>query len=339
MKKLNSIIFIVILILSLNIFLVVQAEQPLYKFRMSGTHPVVGEATQKVNEVIEKINKETNGAIEITFYPADQLGNYTVVYEEIMRGSIEMALMSMPSEFDPKLDMIRLPYLLETYDDAGKTFSPNSFLFKNYSLVNKNLGITLLGLWVEGFSGIAIGKSVREIPSDIFDPSIPKDIQLRVPPSDVFRLIGEAMGFRTTGIPWPEIYSSLQTGIVEGYIGAPALICYEAFRDVVKAWLPANYLVECMGILINTKLYESLPEEFQKILSTNLQELATWSIDYAKRTDQEAITNLRDYGIEIIEPTPEQLHILASYVRDKVWPSQREILGDEIIEGIINDIK
>lgn len=347
MKKVISILCIVIMLFSLSSCSTSpipasdekKAEQKQYKFKMSGTSPIESETTRKVNEVLEKIKEETDGAVDIKFYPADQLGNYTVVYEEIMRGSIEMGLMSVPADFDQKLDMNHLPYLIENYDQARKVFSSGSFMFDAYEGVHKKLGVKLFGLYLEGFMGTALGKSLNKMPEDIWDPRITKDIQIRVPPSDVFRMIGESLGYRTTGIPWPDIYSSMQTGVVQGYIGAPALICYEAFRDVVRAFITNNYMVETQGILMNDELFESLPIEYQEVLSRNLSELAIWSIEYAQESDRKALELLRDFEIEVIEPTDEQLSIIGEHVRDKVWPSLYEIYGKELMDGIINDLK
>ena len=59
-----------------------------------------------------------------------------------MRGSVDMALIPIPSEFDPKLEMNFIPYLASSYAEMGKAFGPESYFYKNYGTVHDKLGMS-----------------------------------------------------------------------------------------------------------------------------------------------------------------------------------------------------
>ena len=80
--------------------------------RMAGQSPADHQSTLGMKKVAKWVSEATKGRIEIKTYPASQLGDYTLVYEELMRGTIDMALISVPSQFDSKLELIYVPYLM-----------------------------------------------------------------------------------------------------------------------------------------------------------------------------------------------------------------------------------
>ena len=70
-------------------------------------HKLMRNRLQKLaDEVAKEIGQKTKGRIEIKVFPGNQLGDYTLVYEELIRGTIDMSLTSVPSQFDPRLELM-----------------------------------------------------------------------------------------------------------------------------------------------------------------------------------------------------------------------------------------
>ena len=77
-----------------------------------------------LQRIVKEVEAKTNGEVKIKIYPSSQLGDYTVTYEDLMKGAVDMALIPIPSEFNPKLEMNFIPYLAKDYKDLPKVFGP-----------------------------------------------------------------------------------------------------------------------------------------------------------------------------------------------------------------------
>ena len=72
--------------------------------KFAGQNPADHPATLLMEEIAAEVAEKSGGRIEIKVYPMNQLGDYTLVYEELIRGTIDMSCTSVPSQFDPRLD-------------------------------------------------------------------------------------------------------------------------------------------------------------------------------------------------------------------------------------------
>lgn len=305
------------------------------KLRIAGQHPVDHLATQALNRIKERIETESDGRFEVTVYPANQLGDYTLVYEEVMKGTIDIAHIFVPSTYDPKLEMSSIPYLVSNYDEMAKLFSPNSFMYKEYEKLHLAQGVKLLGIYTEGF----IGQGMLKMPANPADPTAKKNTMIRVAPIEVYKLGAEDMGFTTTTIPYADLYSALQTGVADGWVGGTAALNYQSFRDVIKYYIPYNVMVENTAYLMNNELFESLSPEDQKIITDAFAEEAAASIQTCQEEDEKYMKLMADAGIEVYDLSDEELKAYADHVRSVTWPKLENQFGQEILDGLLNDLK
>ena len=119
-------------------------------FRFAGQSPPDHMATKTMNDMAKEIAQKTNGRVEIKVYPANQLGNYSLVMEEMIRGTIDMSLMSIASEFDPRLELVYVNGFISGYEDAKKVFVPGAWLPNKLNELSSALGVKLIGSYIEG---------------------------------------------------------------------------------------------------------------------------------------------------------------------------------------------
>src|SRR5699024_1228622 len=124
---------------------------------------------------------------------------------------------TLPIDFSEVFESLYINYLAEDYDQARRVYGKDSNLFKVVSEANEDLGVTFLGFHAEGFAGIITTKEVSA-PIEVNEN---KDLLLRIPPMNAIKMSTEGMGFNTVTIDYSELYSSLQTGVVDGSIGLP----------------------------------------------------------------------------------------------------------------------
>ncbi len=303
--------------------------------RLATQHPTNHMAHKSAEAIKEKIETESNGRIEVQIYPANQLGDWTQVFEEIMRGTIDIAHISVPETFDARITAGFLPYLAKDYDELKVVFAKDSYLNKQMASFHKDLGIKFLGYYCEGFSGIGVAKPVKD-PAKM---GAAKDSLVRVPSIDAFKLPTEALGYRTSTIPYSDTFAAMQTGVVDGWMGGPPNLNYLTFRDVIKHYYQYNLTHECTQYLMNLDKFNSLSEEDQKLIVAAFGEQSEKSIDLAKAEDEKYKKLLKEEGIEVVEFSQEELDAMAAYVRDNIWPQLTEKYTEELITGLQDALK
>jgi TRAP-type C4-dicarboxylate transport system substrate-binding protein len=268
---------------------------PEITLNFAGQNPADHPATILMNEIAQEVAEKTNGRIEVKIFPANQLGDYTLVYEELIRGTIDMSCTSVPSQFDPRLELLYINGYVKGYEDVRRIFAPDAWLFGKMDELNSRLGVKLLGFFVEGMIGTGTTKPAK----DPLDPKVAKDVLVRVPNMDVYKLGAEAMGYRTVTIPYADVYQALQTGVCEGVNGYSTAAAYTMLRDVLKYWYMTNYSLECINYMMSGKVWEKLSPEDRTIVQEAVNHAAAKSIEQAKAEDEKYMQLMRDKGIQV----------------------------------------
>jgi TRAP-type C4-dicarboxylate transport system substrate-binding protein len=307
--------------------LAVAKDKPL---KVAGISAPDYRGTQSLYRIKQKVEAGTNGRIQLDVFPANQLGDYTQVFEEIRRGSIEMGLIFLPSQFDTMLELGSLPFLASTSEGVKKQLSPGSYIYKVIDSSLDRLGVKLLRIYGDGFIGVGTSKK----PANATNPSANKDTLIRVPPLAVYKDTAQDMGYRTTNIPYADTYSAIQTGVCDGWIGGSSQINYLSFRDVIKYYIPYNCLFDQTAYLINKKLWEKMNEADRKILMDAVNPEADKSFADSVSEDLEFQKKLQESGVKIIQISDKDKAALAKHIQEKTWPKLAEIYGAETIKKI-----
>ena len=312
---------------------VAQAEK--VKLRLAGQYAPEHTTTVLMKEFAKIVNERSNGEIEVRVYPASQLGDYTQIFEELRRGTIDMATISIPSQFDTRLEAVYLHYLAMNYAEARRIYAPGSKMFKLISEVNDSLDVKFLAFNIEGFGGFGTTK----LPDNLDDPAGRKNTLMRVPPMAVFQIPCEDEGFQTVSIPFAELYTSLQTGIADGWSGGPAMVNYVQFRDVIKYFVACNNFIESNSYMMSKVVWEKLSPEHQKIIQDAALEISAKSFDLAEADDAKYIVELEKVGIKVVKFTPEQLQAWADLCRKATWPKMEARLTKPVIDDLLQDYR
>ena len=278
------------------------AEQPIV-LKFAGQDPPEHFATKSMQQIAAEVAKKTNNRVQIKVYPANQLGDYSLVYEELIRGTIDMAAISFPSQFDNRMDIIYVQGYTSSYEQVAKVYDPNGWFFKKMDEFNTKLGVKLLGMYLEGMVGIGSVKPLR----DPLNPKVDHGVLLRIPNMDVFKTALEGAHFRTISIPFADVYQALQTGVCDGDTGYSIVAAYTTFGDVIKHWYNLNKNTECLGIMVSAKVWDKLSPADQKIVQAAVSRQAALSIKNARANDQKYLDLMKKKGIQVHMYTPKEL--------------------------------
>lgn len=299
--------------------------------RLASDAPLEHIATELNNELIEKVKERTEGRVEIKYFPGSQLGGYETVYEEIMRGTIDAGQITIPDALDPKLGAAYIPYYAKNFDEARILYAPDSYLAQEMGKITSEHGVKFLGFVIEGF----IGQGFVKEPTDMFTPGTNKEVNSRSPGMITFRVSQEDLGFIPVSVPYAEVPTAIQTGVVDGWVGGTPNMNYSWVGEVIN-YMYVNYIhAEATSYVISEKTLEKLSPEDREIVIQVFQEQSEKSFDLAEENEEVYKQKLvDDYGVEVIEFTDEQIDAYAEFTREVTWPKLEEEMTKEFMDGI-----
>jgi len=300
------------------------------KIRIASQYAEQHPATHALYQLQQKIESASEGKIRIQVCPNSELGDYTQVHEGLSKGTIGMALISVPSQLDQRLEAIYLPYLAIEYAKAREIYARGSVLFREADRVHEALGIKFLGFNMQGFGGLAM----KNIPEQLRDPGTAKKSTLRVPPMDVFKLNARDQGFDPVTVPFNEVENVLGTDAIDGVAGCPPLAVYHHFRRRIKCYLVNRNFVETTSYLMSKSLWDSLPEDQQQLMQKAVDDLSNESFSAAEQLEQDYLQRLLDADIEVSVLDEKELATWIARTRTTTWPKLYPYLSPELVEAL-----
>lgn len=287
-------------------------------------------------EIAEEIEAATEGRVQIDLYTDSALGDYTSVFDELMLGTVQMANITGVDTYGGLLNAAMIPYLLTDWDQCNVAYRPDGVIFQNVSNLLDGLGVKLMGFVPEDFVGI--GSQVELKNANV--PGVEKGALIRVPMTDVFALSTMDLGFRTSSIAYSDSYASLQTGVVDGMDGNGALATCTAFGDVTKYFYNYQHLCEATMILISASAWNQLLPQDQEAITQIIQNKCKEIPERAEALELEYMEKMtNDYGIQIVNFTPEELESFAASCRENVWPKLAEAYPEGFLDDVLADIQ
>lgn len=279
-----------------------------------------------LQEFCDHVYEETNGTLTIQPYWASALGDYTVVFDEVVQGSIDMTFSCPSTTYGDAFNIGVLPYLAQNWDELAILMGKDSFVYQTTDAACDEIGVKLLGMHSTGAGVLATTKEV----TDYGTWGTPKGVLIRVPNADYFSIPFQKMGYNTQGINWSEIFTSLQTGVIDGFVGGQAAGVYDQFRDICKYVYYINNFYEIALTAINKATFESLSENQQNALIKWSDWVYEENCKRGPELEQETMQKLADYGVNVVVPTDEEIKNLTDGCRTEVWP---ELVDSMIGEG------
>jgi TRAP-type C4-dicarboxylate transport system substrate-binding protein len=291
---------------------------------------------QSIVGIVEELEQKSDGRIKIDFYPAAALGTWSEVTEQVMRGTLDLTYTGIPTQYDPRMEILVFPGLYASYADAAARTSPGGFIFELASDLFQDVGLKHLGTYPLGFGGMGFHK----VPD--FDPVSPdsdkKGAKIRIAPGKmVYELYITRWGYIPTGVPWADTYTALQTGVVEGEIGAGAESGWTDFRDVLECWVQANYSFEQNDMVMNLDLWNSLSPKDQEIVASTFAKYSKGGFDTYEELQEMYFGKMKDAGWKVIVLTDEQMAVQNEIFRNEIWPQLKSRVGSALYDEVVKE--
>lgn len=308
-----------------------------YKLRLGAEEAQGMPQTDAAYDFAEMVAEATNGDIEITVYPAAQLGDYEVMFEGLTNGSLDLAFISGPASFDQMMDIQGIPYLVENWDQAEALWgNREGYLYSKFDEVFAGLNVKLLGVLSGGFLGIG-GASLGDLDT-IWDPTAHQDALCRHPSMDVAHMIVDALGYNSVTIAYSDLYSALQTGTCDCWYGGGSALNYNSFRDVIDYYADYRYLFNVLIMGMSQDVFDTLPADYQQILIDCAIQVQADEFAMYEEFENNAYAQLEEAGITVLYPTDEEMAAIAGHVRDEVYPQLYDLFGADVVDAISEQV-
>ena len=233
----------------------------------------------------ELMEKATGGKVKVNIYAADQLtnGNQSEGIQALMNGDpvqISMHSNLIYSAFDPRFNVVSLPFIYDSYDDADAKFDGEAG-DKLKEILN-GYGLHCMGIAENGFRELTNSKHEVKSVDDM------KNLKVRVAGSNLLMECYKRWGADATNMNWSETYTALQQNTVEGEENPLPAIDAASVQEVQPYCSMWDAIYDCLFFCINQDIYDSLTPEQQQVVDEAGQKAVEYE-RYINRSGDEEI--------------------------------------------------
>ncbi|MBB2973038.1 tripartite ATP-independent transporter DctP family solute receptor [Mesorhizobium sp. RMAD-H1] len=219
----------------------------------------------------------------------------------MQRGNLDMAMISAQdiAKQIPEWSVFTAGYLIRDPEHQKKVFR-GEIGKEFYRLVEDQMGIKILDVGYLGTRQLNLrGDKKIETPDDL------KGVKLRMPGSDAWQFLGSALGASPVSIAFGEIYTALQTGVVDGQDNPLPTDKAAKFYEVTKQIVLTNHLVDAIFLSISKKSWDKLSDDQKAKVTEAAQKAIAYNDENRIRDEAELVEFFKGEGLSVYEPNRE----------------------------------
>ena len=271
-----------------------------FSYKYGNNLPLTHPLNIRAQEAADRIAKETKGRVEIKIFPNNQLGGDTDMLAQVRSGGIEF--------FTPSALVIATLVPVAAINAVG-------FAFNDYAQVwaamDGKLGAHVRGaiaksrlyafekMWDNGFRQTTSSKAAVATAKDM------DGLKIRVPVSPLSISMFKGLGAAPASLQFSEVYSALQTKIVDAQENPLPIIQVAKLYEVQKSCAITNHIWDGFWFIANGRAYRSLPPDLQKIVSDAINDAGMAQRGDIKVLNENVAKDLQAKGLAFTHPSPD----------------------------------
>jgi len=281
----------------------------------------------------KRVEELSHGKIKVQVYPNAQLGGDKIILRKLKFNSVQMAAPSF-SKFTGlvrQLGIFDLPFLFKDENHLHKVLD-GEVGEKLKNMVTKK-GYVALAYWDNGFKQISDSKRALIKPEDC------KGLKFRVMSSKVLIEQFKALDAIPVVLPFSEVYSALQQGVVDGQENTISNIYTKKFYEVQKYMTITNHGYLGYLVVISKKFWNRLPADMKKVVLKAMKEATEKERIWAKELNNAQLQKIKEYAkktgkLEIDYLTPQERELWVKKLRS-IYPKFYSTIGEDLIKKVI----
>lgn len=250
------------------------------------------EAAVEFGSILEEC---TDGALTVNFYPNGSLGNENDNFDQVSSGELDMTLAGSvgPNMFAPEFMFYQAPFMMQDQEHVQAFI--DSDLHDDFVAAMDEHNVHLLSHIHRGIRH-STSNQPFETPDELAGTAF------RLPEIPVWVTIWSQLGIDATPVALPELYSALQTGVVQASEGPYEQFATFSLNEVQDYVVNTGHVVEVVQFWIGLELYESLPQDQRDCVDQASEEAAGIGTELTAEANDGFLEQLQEGGMEVIDP-------------------------------------
>jgi tripartite ATP-independent transporter DctP family solute receptor len=273
-----------------------QAAEFTYKYanNLPDSHPM----NARAKEMAAAIKAETNGRFDLQIFPNNQLGSDIDMLSQVRSGGVELFTLSglILSTLVKAASINGIGFAFPDYDTVWKVMDGDLGGYVRGEIGKAGL-VVMDKIWDNGFRQTTSSTKPINGPDDF------KGFKIRVPVSPLWTSMFKAFDAAPASINFSEVYSALQTKVVEGQENPLAIISTAKLYEVQKYCSLTNHMWDGFWFLANRRAWEAVPEDVRTIVAKHINAAAVNERADVAKLNAGLQQELADKGLVFNQPT------------------------------------
>jgi tripartite ATP-independent transporter DctP family solute receptor len=252
-----------------------------FTYKFANNLPAIHPLNVRAMEAAARVKQATDGRVEINVFPNNQLGSDTDVLSQLRSGAVEFFTLSglILATLVPAASINGVGFAFKDYNQVWAAMDGKLGAHVRTEIGKRGL-LAMDRIWDNGYRQTTTSTKPITAPEDF------RGLKLRVPVSPLWTSMFTALGAAPASINISEVYSALQTRIVDGQENPLAVIETTKFYEVQKYCSMTNHMWDGYWFLANRRAWDKLPPAAQEIVARELNRSAM-----DERTDVAALNS------------------------------------------------
>ena len=280
----------------------VSAAAPEFRYKFANNLPPTHPMNVRAREAAANIARDTNGRFQLDIFPYSQLGSDTDTLSQLRAGAVEFFMLSglILSTLVPAASISGIGFAFPNYDVVWKAMDGELGAFIRSEIEAKGLMVHD-HIWDNGFRQVTTSTKPINGPDDF------RDLKIRVPVSPLWTSMFKALGSAPASINFNEVYSSLQTKVVDAQENPLVVIQTGKLYEVQKYCSMTNHMWDGFWCLMNRRAWEKLPKDIQAVVAKHINAAGVAQRADVTALDQQLRGQLAQAGLIFNEPAPHPI--------------------------------
>ncbi len=316
---------IAVFVLAAMVALPAQAEKIVLKFGHVGKPGSLFDMS--ANEFAKRANARLGNKAEVQVFGSSQLGKDKELMQKLKLNQVNFSLpSSVMSSVADEFGVFEMPYIIKDREHMNRV--ENALMDSVLQPAAQSKGYRILALWENGFRHIT--NNVRPIhqPGDL------KGIKLRTPKGAWRVKMFKGYGANPSPMAFSEVFTALQTGVIDGQENPYAQIASAKFQEVQKYLSITGHVYTPAYVVVSDKHFAKLPQDVQDIVISTAREMQAYVYALAAKLETDLLKELVDGGITVNNADKDAFIAASKPIYDEFSSSVKG--GGELVKTVLD---
>jgi tripartite ATP-independent transporter DctP family solute receptor len=279
--------------------------------------------TKSAEEFARLANEKLAGKAKVVVFGSSQLGGDKELLQKLKLGTVDLALPStvMSSESD-LFGIFEMPYLVK--DRKHMQAIEKAIVWPTLAPETEKKGLKILAVWENGYRHITNNRRPIKVPGDL------NAIKLRVPEGKWRVKMFQAYGANPSPMKFSEVFTALQTGVMDGQENPYSQIVSAKFQEVQKYLSITGHVYTPAYVTTGSKKWAALPADVRKVLEDTAKDVQKYVYATAEKEEGELLAKIKAAGVQVNEADKQAFVAASKNIYDefsKEVPGSRELIN------------